>query len=229
MTLGIPSRIRIGVDRRRAVIENVRMAPKRKGLLLVVSAPSGAGKTTLCREMAHAVPALQYSISYTTRPPRPGEVNGKDYFFVAEADFMEMTRRNEFAEWARVHNHLYGTHGGFLKRTMDSGVDVLLDVDIQGAKLLKKRFPKGIFIFVLPPSLETLMERLRARQSDTPEEIERRFHVAKEEIRNFTDYDYVLFNDEIKKAARDLESIILAERVRISHTDQDWIHKQFLQ
>lgn len=201
--------------------------PKRRGLLLVVSAPSGAGKTTLCREMAHAVSGLQYSISYTTRTPRAGEVNGKDYFFVSEPDFMQMVRQEEFAEWARVHNRLYGTHAGFLKRTMDGGTDVLLDVDVQGAKLLKKRFPEGVFIFVLPPSMETLMERLRDRRSDTPEEIERRFRVAKEEIRNFVDYDYLIINDQIKIAIRDLESIILAERLRMTHADQDWLHKNF--
>jgi guanylate kinase len=203
-------------------------APKRRGLLLVVSAPSGAGKTTLCREMTHSVSGLQYSISYTTRTPRAGEVDGKDYFFVTEAEFMKMVRQEEFAEWAKVHNNLYGTHAGFLKRTMDGGTDVLLDVDIQGAQLLKKRFPDGVFIFVLPPSMEVLMERLRDRRSDTPEEIERRFRVAKEEIRNFVDYDYLIINDKIKDAIRDLESVILAGRLRMTHADQDWIREQFL-
>jgi len=204
------------------------IAPKRRGLLLVVSAPSGAGKTTLCREMAHRVSGLQYSISYTTRAPRAGEVNGKDYFFVTETEFMKMVRQEEFAEWARVHNNLYGTHAGFLKRTMDGGMDMLLDVDVQGAQLLKKRFPEGIFIFVLPPSMEILMERLRDRRSDTPEEIERRFRVAKKEIHNFVDYDYLIINDKIKKATRDLESVILAERLRMTHADQSWIREQFL-
>jgi guanylate kinase len=202
--------------------------PERKGLLLVVSAPSGAGKTTLCRAMVHTVPGLQYSISYTTRPPRSGEVPGKDYFFVAESEFEQMVQRDEFAEWAKVHNNLYGTHAGFLKRTMAGGMDVLLDVDVQGAQLLKKRFPEGIFIFVLPPSMHTLTERLRDRRSDTPEEIDRRFRVARMEIQNYSDYDYIIVNDEIKKAARELESIILSERLRLSHTDQRWIREQFL-
>jgi len=202
--------------------------PERKGLLLVVSAPSGAGKTTLCRTMVDTVPGLQYSISYTTRPPRSGEVPGKDYFFVAESEFEQMVQRDEFAEWAKVHNNLYGTHAGFLKRTMAGGKDVLLDVDVQGAQLLKKRFPEGIFIFVLPPSMNTLMERLRDRKSDTPEEIDRRFRVARMEIQNYSDYDYIIINDEIKKAVRELESIILSERLRLSHTDQRWIREQFL-
>lgn len=204
-------------------------APRRKRLLVVVSAPSGAGKTTLCREIMHTVPALQYSVSYTTRSPRPGEVHGKDYFFITEVEFLEMARRNELAEWARVHDHFYGTHADFLKRTMDNGIDVLLDVDIQGAKSLKKKFPDGIFIFVLPPSLEILIERLRERRSDAPDEIEKRFRVARDEIQNFVEYDYIIMNSEIKKGARELESIILAERSRIAHTDHDWIHKQFLQ
>lgn len=205
-----------------------KIAPKRRGLLLVVSAPSGAGKTTLCREMAHTVSGLQYSISYTTRAPRAGEVNGKDYFFVTETEFMKMARREEFAEWAKVHNNLYGTHAGFLKRKMDGGTDVLLDVDVQGAKLLKKRFPEGIFIFVLPPLMDILMERLRDRRSDAPEEIERRFRVAKEEIQNFVDYDYLIINDKIKEAIRDLKSVILAGRLRMTHADQNWIREQFL-
>ncbi len=138
-----------------------------------------------------------------------------------------MADQEEFAEWARVHNKLYGTHAGFLKRTMDGGTDVLLDVDVQGARLLKKRFPEGIFIFVLPPSLDILMGRLRNRGSDAPAEIDRRFNVAKEEIQNFVDYDYLIINDKIKEAVRDLESIILAERLRMTHADQHWIREQF--
>ncbi|HTN44052.1 MAG TPA: guanylate kinase [Nitrospiria bacterium] len=204
------------------------IASRKRGLLLVVSAPSGAGKTTLCREMAHTMPGLRYSISYTTRSPRANEVDGRDYFFITEPEFMQMVARNEFAEWAKVHNNFYGTQADFLKRTMAGGTDVLLDVDTQGAKLLKKRFPDGVFIFVLPPSMAILMERLRDRQSDTPEEIERRLRVAREEIQNFSDYDYIIINDEIKKAIRDLESVILAERIRITHAEQDWIREQFL-
>jgi len=193
-----------------------------------VSAPSGAGKTTLCQAMVNTVPRLQYSISYTTRPPRAGEIDGKDYFFIAESRFLQMVQKDEFAEWAKVHNNLYGTHAGFLKRTMAGGTDVLLDVDVQGAQLLKKRFPEGIFIFVLPPSMETLMGRLRDRKSDTPEEIDRRLRVARMEIQNYSDYDYIIINDEIKKAARELESIILSERLRLTRLDPNWIRDQFL-
>lgn len=204
------------------------MVPRRKALLFVVSAPSGAGKTTLCREMASVLPGLQYSISYTTRSPRPGEVHGRDYFFVRETEFREMIARKEFAEWAEVHHHLYGTHEGFLRDTMTAGLDVILDVDIQGAKSLKERFHEGIFIFVLPPSMEVLMGRLRGRRSDSPEEIERRLQVAREEIRNFSRYHYLIVNDEIRKAVRDLESIILAERNRVAHADDQWIQERFL-
>lgn len=140
-----------------------------------------------------------------------------------------MIRRDEFAEWAKVHNHRYGTHEGFLRRTVADGTSVLLDVDTQGAESLKKRFPDGIFIFVLPPSMEKLMERLRERRSDNSEEIERRLRVAREEIPKYADYDYIVINDEINKAIRDLESIILSERIRLDQTDEDWIKKQFLQ
>ncbi|HEY4485100.1 MAG TPA: guanylate kinase [Nitrospiria bacterium] len=202
--------------------------PDRKGLLLVVSAPSGAGKTTLCRRMAEADSGLQYSISYTTRERRPGETDGKDYFFIRESEFMDRARRNEFAEWAKVHGHLYGTHVGFLNRTLGSGVDVLLDVDTQGARSLKKVYPDGIFIFVLPPSMETLMERLRQRGSDSSEEIERRLRVAREEIRHFVEYDYILINDDIGKAIRELESIILAQRMGIRAVDPEWIRRRYL-
>lgn len=202
--------------------------PDRKGLLVVVSAPSGAGKTTLCRRMADTVSGLQYSISYTTRARRPGETDGKDYFFIRESEFMERVRRHEFAEWAKVHGHLYGTHVGFLDRTLAAGTDVLLDVDTQGASALKKVYPDGIFIFVLPPSMEILMERLRRRRSDSSEEIERRLRVAREEIRHFVKYDYVLVNDDIGKAIRELESVILAERMRVRTLDPEWIRRRYL-
>ncbi len=205
------------------------MKKPRKGLLIVVSAPSGAGKTTLCREMADAIPYLKYSISYTTRAPRPGERDGKDYIFVSEDEFKKMVGRDEFAEWAEVHNHYYGTHEGFLKRTLATGTDVLLDVDTQGAKLLKKRFPEAVFIFVLPPSLETLKDRLRGRRADSPDEIERRFRVARREIESYGEYQYIIFNENVKEAVRELESIILAERIRIDHCDREWIRKKFLE
>ena len=201
---------------------------KRRGLLFVVSAPSGAGKTTLCREMAHTIPNLSYSVSHTTRPPRSGEMDGKDYFFVSKEEFLALIRRNEFAEWAEVHGNLYGTHEGFLHQMMDQGIDVLLDVDDQGAGLLKKRFSEGVFIYILPPSMEALRDRLYERRSDTPEEIERRLVEARREMKNFHQYSYLIINDDFKKASRELESIILAERVRLRPMDSDWIQRDYL-
>lgn len=201
---------------------------RQRGLLFVVSAPSGAGKTTLCREMAHAIPNLSYSISYTTRPPRSGEIHSKDYFFVSKEEFLALIRRNEFAEWAEVHGNLYGTHEGFLRRMMDQGVDVLLDVDAQGAGLLKKRFSEGVFIYILPPSMEALRDRLYERRSDALEEIERRLAEARREIKNFHQYSYLMINDDFKKASQELKSIILSERLRLRPMDSDWIQRDYL-
>lgn len=201
---------------------------RQRGLLFVVSAPSGAGKTTLCREMAHAIPNLSYSVSYTTRPPRSGEIHSKDYFFVSKEEFLALIRRNEFAEWAEVHGNLYGTHEGFLRRMMDQGVDVLLDVDAQGAGLLKKRFSEGVFIYILPPSMEALRDRLYERRSDAPEEIERRLAEARREIKNFHQYSYLMINDDFKKASQELKAIILSERLRLRPMDSDWIQRDYL-
>jgi guanylate kinase len=178
--------------------------------------------------MAHHVPGIAYSVSYTTRSPRPGEVHGKDYFFVSREEFETLIRKNAFAEWAEVHGNLYGTHEGFLLKTMDQGIDVLLDVDAQGATSLKKRFSEGVFIYILPPSMESLRERLYERRSDSPEEIERRLAQARREIANFHFYSYLVVNDDFKKASRELESIILSERVRRRPMDADWIKDDFL-
>ena len=201
---------------------------RRRGLLFIVSAPSGAGKTTLCREMAHRLPGLNYSVSHTTRPPRAGEVHGRDYFFVNRQEFEKLIGRNEFSEWAEVHRNLYGTHEGSLHYLMDQGVDVLLDVDAQGAASLKKRIPEGVCIYILPPSLKALEERLHERGSDVPEEIERRLKEARNEIQNLHNYGYLITNDDFKKASRELESIILSERIRLRPIETDWIKQRLL-
>lgn len=207
------------------------MSPRRKGKLIVVSAPSGAGKTTLCGSLSRAEKNIIYAVSYTTRPPRPGEVDGKDYYFVSEEEFKAMTRGNEFAEWARVHNHYYGTHEGFIRRKMDEGVDVLLDVDVQGAKLLKKRFPppEGVFIFVLPPSMDVWISRLNQRRLDSKEEIKRRLKVARDEIKKHSEFDYLIINNEIERAVHDLNQIIFSKWNRKTEKDSEWIFRQFLE
>ena len=200
----------------------------RKGLLFAVSAPSGAGKTTLCQETASSMPLLTYSVSYTTRHPRPGEVHGRDYCFVKDEEFKQMVRQNEFSEWAEVHGNLYGTHVGSLSKALEQGIDTLLDVDSQGAAALKRRFPDGVFIYILPPSLAVLRNRLYERGLDTGEEIQRRLKEAHREIENLRQYSYLIVNDDFKKARRELEAIILSERIRLRLPDQEWIKENFL-
>ncbi len=199
----------------------------RRGLLLVISAPSGAGKTTLCKELAANVPGLWQSISYTTRHPRPGEVDGREYRFVAEALFRDMVERSAFAEWASVYERLYGTPKGPLNEKMASGIDVLLEIDAQGATQIKKHYPDAISIYILPPSMEVLRARLTQRGSDTPEEIQRRLEKAREEVWSYRDYSYIVRNVELKQAYKDLESIILAERIKTTRVDTGWLEEHF--
>lgn len=192
---------------------------ERRGLLFVVSAPSGAGKTTLCKEILSIVPDLRHSVSYTTRKPRPGERHGREYFFVDEGEFQAMVKRNEFAEWAPVYGHLYGTPRQWLLETMQKGIDVLLDIDLNGQTQIKKQFPEAVYIYILPPSIETLRTRLLQRGSDSPEEIERRLQKAREEMQRFREYQYLIRNEDMKQALKELESIIHAERIKIAHLD----------
>ena len=188
------------------------MTPHR--LLVVVSAPSGAGKTSLCEWVVTAVPHLAHSVSFTTRPPRPDERNRRDYHFVDEATFRGMVDRGEFAEWAVVHGHLYGTSQALLERHFAAGRDVILDIDTQGAVLLRRGHPDGVFIFIVPPSWEMLEERLRRRKSDIEVDIQRRLQRAREEVKQYAEYQYVIVNDVFDRAAEELKAIILAERRR---------------
>src|ERR671936_1077004 len=156
---------------------------RRRGTLFVVSAPSGAGKTTLCREARLVIPDLAYSVSATTRAPRPGEVNGVDFRFVSEREFRSLLRRNEMAEWATVHGNLYGTPAAPLEAALKAGRDVLLDIDTQGAAQLRARYPDAVLVFVVAPSMGELEQRLRERRSDSDREIARRLERAREEIK----------------------------------------------
>lgn len=187
---------------------------RRRGTLLVVSAPSGAGKTTLCREVRSVVPDLAYSVSYTTRAPRPGEMEGVDFLFVSEAVFREMMARNEFAEWAVVHGNLYGTSARTLEQALGAGRDILLDIDTQGARQLRSRYPEAVLIFVVAPSIKELDQRLRERRSDAPQDISRRLARAREEIASWREYDYLIVNRDLKEAVEQLAHIIHAERAR---------------
>ncbi len=194
------------------VVERIR----RRGALVVVSAPSGAGKSTLCNEVRSVVPDLYYSVSYTTRAPRPGEVNGTDFHFVTEAEFIAMRDRGGFAEWAAVHGHLYGTPARALEGALGRGLDVLLDIDTHGARQLRQRYPEAVSVFIMAPSMAELEARLRERKSDAPGEIQRRLSRAREEIAAWRQYDYLIINRDVKEAADQLATIIQAERWRTS-------------
>jgi guanylate kinase len=189
---------------------------KREGVLYVLSAPSGAGKTTLCKEIIDRFPDLRHSVSYTTRTPRQGEVHGRDYFFVEQEEFKRMVAAGEFAEWAEVHGNLYGTSLATLNESRTQGIDLILDIDCQGARQLKGRFEGGVYIFVLPPSMQELRRRLDYRSSDTVEVIERRIKNAAGEIRESRWYDYIIVNDRLEEAAVQLQSVLIAEQCRTS-------------
>jgi guanylate kinase len=189
---------------------------KRRGTLVVVSAPSGAGKTTLCHEVRSLVPELYYAISYPTRDPRPGEKEGTDFFFVSEGQFTAMRGRDEFAEWAQVHGHHYGTPAKALEGALGRGLDVLLDIDTHGARQLRQRYPEAVSVFIMAPSMAELEARLRERKSDSAGDIARRLSRAREEIAAWRQYDYLIINRDVKDAVDQLATIIQAERCRTS-------------
>jgi guanylate kinase len=179
-----------------------------------VSAPSGAGKTTLCREARLVIPDLAYSVSATTRAPRPGEVNGVDFRFVSEREFRGMLERNELAEWATVHGNLYGTPSKPLEAALAAGKDVLLDIDTQGAAQLRQRYREAVLIFIVAPSIGELEQRLRERGADAERDIARRLARAREEIKLWRTYDYLIINRDVKEAMDQLLAVIQAERCR---------------
>ena len=182
--------------------------------VFIISAPSGSGKSTLVNRLMKTVPNLTFSISYTTRPPRSQEVHGVDYVFISREEFLKRLERNEFLEHAEVFGNFYGTHESTFHKAIEAGSDLVLDIDVQGARQLKVAIPGAISIFVLPPSREVLEQRLRARSQDSEEVIQRRLKGAAEEVRNYTQYDYVLINREIEESAARLASIVRAERLR---------------
>jgi guanylate kinase len=207
--------------------KTVVLAKKNRGTLFIVSAPSGAGKTTLCTRVLSLIPNLRFSISYTTRKPRAGEIMDRDYTFISRKRFQSMTEKEEFLEWAEVHGELYGTSKTRLEALTASGIDVLLDIDTQGALQIKKRVREGVYIFILPPSLAVLKTRLEKRLTDSPDQIVRRLRAALSEIKTYEQYDYVIINDTFEDALRELASILIARRASVSAIDPLWIRKQF--
>jgi guanylate kinase len=185
-------------------------------IVYIVSAPSGSGKSTLVNVLFTLVPHLDFSVSYTTRPPRGSEKNGKEYFFITKQQFEEMIAGNEFLEHANVFGKCYGTASRFLREAEAAGHDLLLDIDVQGAAQIKQKIPDAVSIFILPPGREQLEWRLRNRGQDSEEEIRRRLDTARREIEQYTKYDYILVNDKIEQSTDELKAIVLAERLRRS-------------
>ena len=182
-----------------------------RGLLLVVSSPSGAGKTTLCNRLRDEFPRLEFSVSHTTRPPRPGETNGVEYYFTSKDEFQEMVARDEFAEYAMVHGNMYGTMAARVRESIGGGRDLLFDIDYQGGRELRKKFREDLVsVFILPPSIRELERRLRSRNTDSEEVIARRVRVAREELRHYAEYDFLIMNDDIERAYDALRSVYLA-------------------
>jgi len=180
----------------------------------IVSAPSGSGKTTLVERLLREVPQLRFSISYTTRKPRGSEQNGREYYFVTREEFQGMITQQGLLEWAEVFGNYYGTSRRFWEQTRQAGMDLLLDIDIQGARQVKEKIPEAVSVFILPPSRQVLEHRLRSRSQDSEEVIAKRLENARQEIAGYVRYDYVLINEELELSARRLRSIVLAERWR---------------
>jgi guanylate kinase len=191
--------------------------------LFIVSAPSGAGKTTLCKRLISITGNIKPSVSFTTRQPRPGEVPGEDYIFIREEEFRAMVDRGDFLEWAVVHGNLYGTSRRQIEEFMSSGYDVLLDIDTQGARQIRKIVDNSVSIFILPPSMDELKVRLEGRMSNSADDMNRRLQRAVDEIGEYKSYDYVIVNDILDDSLKMLEAIITAERLRSSKIDPQWI------
>ncbi len=197
------------------MIDKIIKQHKSRGMVVVVSAPSGTGKTTLCRIIVKDIKKAVFSVSVTSRPPRRGEKNGHDYIFVGEKDFKEKVRRGEMLEWARVHGRYYGTSEKLVRGALKKGGYVILDIDVQGGIQLKRMFPEAILIFVVPPSMEELKRRIEKRKSETAGEIKKRLQNARDEINKIPEYDYLVVNSDLDSAVAELKSIITSESLRI--------------
>ena len=182
--------------------------------MFIVSGASGTGKTSLCRAMLKIYPNLRFSVSHTTRPQRPGDEDGRDYYFISPEEFQKMLDQGDFAEWAEIYGHRYGTSKRMLEKARAQGQDLILDIDGQGARQLRQQGLPGTFIFILPPSLAELRQRLMKRKTEGKEALEERLRKARDEIVEARWYDFLIINDELKKARAQLQAIILAEHCR---------------
>jgi guanylate kinase len=189
----------------------------RAGNIIVISAPSGTGKSTVVKRVVASVSGLGFAISHTTRSPRSGEQNGREYFFVEPARFKRMVAAGDFVEWANVYGHLYGTTWNELRHALEGGKDVVLDIDVQGHSQVRRRLPEALSVFLLPPSFNELARRLRRRHSDSAEVIESRLVAARKEISHWSEYDYLIVNDSIPTAVQAVKTVVLAARFRRQH------------
>lgn len=204
-----------------------------KGLLIVISGPSGAGKGTICKALVEKNKEIFISVSATTRSPRVGEVDGINYHFLSREEFIKRVEKNDFLEYAEVYGNYYGTPKSKVQDMLDRGIDVILEIDIQGALKVKENFDEGVFIFILPPSMEELKQRIIKRGSETPESLMTRFKSAYQEINYVSKYNYAVVNDEVKVAVKKIEGIIAAEKCRVDRikdtildSKEGFIHEQ---
>lgn len=191
-----------------------------KGRIFVFSAPSGGGKSTIIGQLRRSLDHLGYAVSHTSRPPRKNEEEGIDYYFVSRKTFEGMIREDAFVEWAPVYDDLYGTSRRTLEEQTSRGLDVVLDVDVQGARSIRRHFPESVLIYIVPPSLQILAERLRKRGTDSTEAVSRRLRAAAEEIRSCLEYDYVIVNNHLEEAVEEAKSIVLAARCRTARRER---------
>lgn len=189
----------------------------RKGVLFVISGPSGVGKGTIREALIARMSDIIISISATTRIARTGEIDGEDYYFISKEKFHELIVQNEFLEWANVYSNMYGTPRKFVQQKLEQGYDVLLEIDIQGAMQVKKSMPEGVFVFIAPPNVEELAYRLISRGTDSKSSIEERLQACQQEMSYINEYDYVVVNDDINEAVRKTEAIIIAERCKVKN------------
>ncbi len=185
---------------------------KQKGLAIILSAPSGTGKTTICQKLKTDFPNIKFSISHTTRSPRNNEIDGKDYFFISENKFQKMIKEGKLLEWAEIYGNYYGTAHTTIKNILDQGNDLILEIDVQGVEKLKQINFNGVYIFILPPSLEELKSRLKGRGTESADKINQRYEAGKQEIKKWSLYDYVLTNNVVEDVVKKIAAIIQAEK-----------------
>jgi len=198
----------------------------KQGILFVLSGPSGSGKTTLAKHIVNTLKNVDFAISYTTRKIREGEKNGIDYKFISEHEFSEMVKSNQFAEWAEVHDNLYGTPVIEIDKVLNKGIDILLDIDVQGSSQIKKKYQNSVHIFLIPPDMKVLRERLGKRNTENPADLKKRMDRAIKEISKIKNYDYIVVSDDIEKSLSKLESIIVSVRSKTIYR-KDFIFKLY--